>query len=169
MRRFKSLALGAAAAALIAGSGLAIAQTPPAADQPGAGMPRHDREHARGDRFVRFLDVNKDGKVSLDEIVGEEGRVFGAADVNGDGKLTPEEFQRRGELFMRLRVTTLFDLLDTNGDAQLTKEEIAAPTSRWFKRYDKNADGFIAADELPQGGPMGRPGGPPGGMMGPRR
>jgi hypothetical protein len=161
MRRFTSLALGAAAVAMIAGVGIASAQTPPS-----AGLP--DRAHSRGDRFVQFLDVNKDGKVSLDEIVGEEGRLFGAADVNGDGKLSTEEFQRRGQLFMQLRVMTLFDLLDTNGDGTLSKEELAAPTSRWFKRYDKNGDGFITADEMPQGGPMGRPGmGPRPGMMGP--
>jgi hypothetical protein len=174
MRRFKSLALGAAAAALIAGSGLALAQTTPP-DKPADAPARPDRMHARGEHFVRFLDTDHDGKVSLKEIQDEENRLFGAADVNADGKLSPEEFQRRGELFMRLRVMTLFDLLDANGDGQLSKDELEAPAARWFKRYDKNGDGFIAADELPAGrsmgrggGPMGGPGGHPGPMMGPR-
>jgi hypothetical protein len=162
MRRFTSLAFGVAAAALIAGAGIATAQTPPSAGAAAADAPRHDRVHTRGERFVRFLDTDKDDKVSLKEIQDEEGRLFGAADVNNDGALSAEEFQRRGQMFMQLRVMTLFDLIDANGDGKLTKEEIAAPASRWFKRYDKNGDGFIAADELPQGGPMGRPG------MGPR-
>jgi hypothetical protein len=73
-------------------------------------------------------------------------------------------------MFMQLRVMTLFDLIDVNGDGKLTKEELAAPAGRWFKRYDKNGDGFIAADEMPQGGPRGRgPGGqgPRPGPMGP--
>jgi len=159
MSTLKSLALGVAAAALLAGAGIASAQTTPPAG-PGAGGP--DRAHVRGERFVRFLDVDKDGKVSLKEIDEEIGRLFGAADLKGDGKLTPEEFQRRGQMFMQLRVMTLFDLLDANGDGVLTKQEMEAPASRWFKRYDKNGDGFITADETPQGGPRGR------GPMGPR-
>ena len=182
MRSFKSLALGAAAVALIAGASLAGAQTPsPPAGGPATNAPR-DRTHMRGERFVHFLDTDHDGKVSLKEIQDEETRLFGAADVNNDGALSPEEFQRRGQLFMQLRVMTLFDLIDANGDGKLSKDELAAPASRWFKRYDKNGDGFVTADELPAGGPMGRPGGPQGmmgrqgmapggapGMMGPQR
>jgi hypothetical protein len=177
MSTLKSLALGVAAAALIAGAGIASAQTAPPSGGPAAGAPAPDRARARGDRFIQFLDTDKDGKVTLKEIDEEIGRVFGAADLKNDGKLTPEEFQRRGQMFMQLRVMTLFDLLDANGDGVLTKQELEAPAARWFKRYDKNNDGFITADELPQGGPMGRPGmgprpgmmGPPGGMMGPNR
>jgi len=165
MRSFKSLAFGAAAAVLIAGAGIATAQTtPPPAAGAAAGAP--DRAHMRGERFVQFLDTDHDGKVSLKEIQDEEARLFGAADINNDGALSPEEFQRRGELFMRLRVMTLFDLLDTNGDGKLSKEELAAPASRWFKRYDKNGDGFITADELPARPTMGRSGGMRPGMMG---
>jgi Ca2+-binding EF-hand superfamily protein len=161
MRSFKMLAFGAAAA-LIAGAGIAIAQTAPPAQGPGAGM--QERHHARSQRFVEFLDVDKDGKVSLKEITDEKNRLFGAADVNSDGALSAEEFQRRGHMFMQLRATTLFDLLDVNGDAKLSKEEFDGPAARWFKRYDKNSDGFIAADELPQRAQRGGPG-----MMGPRR
>ena len=170
MRRFTSLALGVAAAALIAGAGIASAQTPPpSSGGPAAGAPGPDRMRARGERFVQFLDTDKDGKVSRKEIDEEIGRLFGAADIKGDGKLTPEEFQRRGQMFMQLRVMTLFDLLDANGDGVLTKEELQAPAARWFKRYDKNGDGFITADELPQPGGR-RPGmmGQRPGMMGPR-
>jgi hypothetical protein len=165
MRRFTSLALGVAAAAMIAGAGIAAAQTSPPAGPPAGAS---DRPHSRGDHFVQFLDIDKDGKVSLKEIDDEIGRLFGAADLKGDGKLTPEEFQRRGQMFMQLRVMTLFDLLDANGDGVLTKQEMEAPAARWFKRYDKNGDGFISAEELPQGGPRGRgPMGPRPGMVGP--
>ena len=33
--------------------------------------------------------------------------------------------------------------MDVNGDQVLTAEEISNPSARWFKRYDKNADGGV--------------------------
>jgi hypothetical protein len=157
MKSLKLLALGAATAAMIAGAGLAAAQDAGPQPGPGARGPMMmDRgpmggEHRGGPgRLARLLDTNGDGKVTLDEITAEEGRLFGAADVNGDGALSSEEFRRRGMLFMQLRAFTLFDLLDANGDGKLTKEEIAAPSARWFARYDTNKDGVLDADELRQ-------------------
>lgn len=130
---------------------------------PEFGEHRPDRGHEHGrwarhaERFIQFLDTNHDGKVSLDEIKGEEGRIFKYADLNGDGKLSPDEFRRAGMLLLRLRAGTLFDLLDANGDGKLTKAEIEAPSERWFARYDKNKDGFLDPDELAQAmGPRGR-------------
>ena len=101
-------------------------------------------------RVLSVLDTNADGKVTLDEIEAEQKRLIGAADLNADGTLSVEEFRRRGRWFQRLHTTTLFDLMDANGDQVLSAEEIAAPSARWFKRYDKNADGGIVADEVPQ-------------------
>ncbi len=107
-------------------------------------------ETAQVPRILDILDVNRDGKVTMDEIAAEQKRLIGAADIDGDGKLSVEEFRRRGRWFQRLHTTTLFDLLDVNGDQTLSAEEIANPSARWFKRYDKNADGGIVADEVPQ-------------------
>lgn len=101
-------------------------------------------------RILNILDTNGDGKVTLDEIEAEQKRLIGAADLNGDGKLSVDEFRRRGRWFQRLHTTTLFDLMDADGDQVLSAEEIAAPSARWFKRYDKNADGGLVTDEVPQ-------------------
>lgn len=120
----------------------------------------------RPSRLFQFYDINGDGKVTLDEITGEKKRLVTAADVNGDGKLSPDEFRRWGRLFIRMRATTLFDLMDANGDGSLSADEIAAPSARWFKRYDKNGDGVLTADELPQGR-FGRGGWRRGGPQGP--
>ncbi len=98
------------------------------------------------------LDTGGDNKVTMDEITGEHGRLFGGADVNGDGRLSVDEFRRRGAWFQRVGTTTLFDLLDSNGDQYVSPGEIDAPAARWFKRYDTNVDGALTADEVPTRG-----------------
>lgn len=129
------IALVAAAAALA---------FPAAAQQGGP-----DRAEQQPPRSFRMLDTNGDGKVTVAEITAEQERLLGAADLDGDGKLSVDEFRRRGWWFQQLQTTTLFDLMDTNGDRTLTAEEIASPTARWFKRYDANADGGMTVDEVP--------------------
>ena len=114
-------------------------------------------EHFSSDRMAqRFLDLfdtDDNGTVSLDEITAEEGRLFVAADVDGDGTFSVDEFRRRGHLFQQLRATTIFDMMDVNGDRMLTQDEITAPSARWFGRYDLNGDGAMDAEEVPGGGP----------------
>ena len=135
--RFCRPAIALAAAALITAS---------AAAQQGA-APESERQTPR---MFRILDVDGNDKITFDEISAEQKRLISASDLNGDGKLSVMEFRRRGWWFQRLRTTTLFDLMDANGDAALTADEIAAPSARWFKRYDADADGNITSEELPK-------------------
>ena len=108
-----------------------------------------ERRDPRTARFMMLLDTNGDNKVTLDEIGAEQRRLIGAADVDGNGSLSVDEFRRRGRLFQRLGTTTLFDLLDVNGDQKLTAAEVSAPSRRWFTRYDADNDGSMVAEELP--------------------
>ncbi|CAN0520589.1 unnamed protein product [Laminaria digitata] len=100
-------------------------------------------------RTFSLLDTDGDGKISLAEIRAEQARLIAAADLDGDGKLSVDEFRRRGWWFQRLHTTTLFDLMDADGDQMLTADEIANPSARWFKRYDKDADGGVTTEEVP--------------------
>ncbi len=46
--------------------------------------------------------------------------------------------------------------MDADGDQSLTAEEIANPSARWFKRYDKDADGGVTGEEVPHFNRRGR-------------
>jgi len=99
-------------------------------------------------RTFNLLDTDGDGKISLTKIRAEQARLIATADLDGDGKLSVHEFRRRGWWFQKQQTTTLFDLMDANGDQVLTADEIANPSARWFKRYDKDADGGITTREV---------------------
>ena len=114
----------------------------------------------RAERMKRLYDTDGDGKVTLAEINADQARMFTALDVDGDKSMSVDEIRRRGRSLQIFRTTTLFDLLDTNGDGKLSVAEIQAPSKRWFKRYDKNANGILEDDENPAGR---RPGGGRGG------
>ena len=127
------------------------------AQQPGAqsGEPRLSRGT---ERFIRLFDTNGDGKVSINEINADQARMFTALDVDVDKKMSVDEIKRRGRSLQIFRTTTLFDLLDANGDGYLSLSEVQAPSKRWFKRYDKNSDGVMDANEIPEQRSWGRGG-----------
>ncbi len=48
----------------------------------------------RAARFLRILDTDGDGSVSLAEIGAEQQRLVAASDLDGDGALSVDEFRR---------------------------------------------------------------------------
>ena len=135
----KNPIFSAAAIAIIFGAaGPATAQNQPSGDRP-----NHQVE-----RFMMIYDTNGDGTVSAAEIAAEQTRLFGAVDVDGDGKLSVAEFRRRGRLIMRTGGATLFDMLDVNGDQQVTAEELHGPKARWLRRYNTDGAEGLGAEEL---------------------
>lgn len=136
----KSGLAGIATGALLLG----LATSALAQDSGSAGQFRHSA------RQLDILDTDGNGSASREEIAGELGRLLGAADVDGDGKLSPDEFRRRGSFFIRLGTTTFFDLIDANGDQQISLEELNQPMERWFARRDSNSDGNIDTEEFNQ-------------------
>ncbi len=93
-------------------------------------------------------------------------KIFARFDANGDGRIVAAEIpdEARG-MFERLLVRA-----DKNGDGTLTKQELVDAANqlkppaagkpgqmdpaRMFDYLDKNADGKLSADEIPEGRPM---------------
>lgn len=109
----------------------------------------------RGDRpepgaFFARLDANGDGKVELDE-VPEPGRerfekLIARADKDGDGALSREEFTA----VVRRAGGEPGKPGGPKKPDQAKRPQAGRDPSELFKRMDRNADGKVTADEVPE-------------------
>jgi Ca2+-binding EF-hand superfamily protein len=131
-------------------SGLALAQEPAAPP-----APTNPTE-----AFMKELDKNGDGQVSLDEVKAPQEARFAETDANGDGFITPEEardafakqvppemleeMEKRG---MPDPGDTFIANLDSDEDGKVSADEFVQPAVDSFSRMDSNGDGVASADE----------------------
>jgi Ca2+-binding EF-hand superfamily protein len=109
-----------------------------------------------GESMAKFLDANKDGKVSRDEFARLLA-LFDLLDANHDGELTQEEMngffralstaqtEAQNQATGGVDVNNLFANSDKNKDGKLTADEVA--NERLFKALDLNKDGTVTRDE----------------------
>ena len=115
------------------------------------------------EKFKQF-DTNHDGVLSGDELNASP--ILRQLDLNGDGKVTLEEarealakMRQAGENLKdklreggggngRLAVEFLFKRLDKNGDGKLTPDELK--DKAWFDKLDLNKDGVVTLEEAKQ-------------------
>jgi EF-hand domain pair/EF hand len=132
--------------ALFAGTGTAMAGSPPTSDAP--------RDEMRAD-------TDHDGRVSRAEYDAAASQRrsdwFDKLDLDKDGYITQEEMRQARETRktnMRGRMGEKFKEADANGDGQLSLDEVQAKMPRLASRFgdlDKDKNGLLSKEELAQG------------------
>jgi EF-hand domain pair len=121
--------------------GLVFATAVWAAQDKDAGKEGHGWGHGRwaesrggpdgmADHLMQKFDLNKDGKITKDEIERamkqEMDAHFASLDANHDGTVSADEFYQAHAARMREHTDEMFKRLDKNGDGKLTPDEFAA-------------------------------------------
>lgn len=135
-------------AALVVGGGVAVAQMSSSSDLPGASA-RYSSDigvaYARGrlaERFLAEFDMNKDGKVTHDEL----NRTLAQQFMSAAGKsptMSEDQFVNAHLKDLKPRVTDMFHRMDWNGDGKLSLDEFAAPEKARFEAMDRDGSGVV--------------------------
>ena len=127
------------------------------------GKRRAKRMERFAERVIKRFDVDKDGKVTREEVDSRIKERFQRADLDGDGTITDADLPpmlrdrdilsgkghvgrrhgRRGARMLRF----LRDA-DANGDGQISFEEAMAAGGKRFARFDRNKDGAVDKSDL---------------------
>ncbi|MFB9834916.1 EF-hand domain-containing protein [Actinoallomurus acaciae] len=121
------------------------------------------------DTLLAASDADRDGRVTLDEVLLVVGRLggmpgavgdtaeamFEAVDEDGDGRVSPEEYNRMIEAWTGRPTDTdaIFHLLDLGGDGHLSREEFVRLWTQFWAGDDPAAPGtwLFGRFELPVG------------------
>ena len=168
MKTLTKILIGAGALA-VAATGAAYARGPMGCDGPGMGGGRMMQR-----MFERF-DENKDGVVSLEEVLKTADARFDQIDADKNGVVDKTEIDGFFAKFAPPQAAQHFLARhDLDGDGKVTKAEFENPMKKRFALFDRNDDGKVTREELALAGPMRGPGmrghgwhGPMGGWGGP--
>jgi len=100
------------------------------------------------------MDINKDGKITADEMKAAAAERFAATDTNGDGFLSKDEMLAAATLQiherMAKRIDKMMSKLDSDGDGKISvaEAETNPRMEHMMARLDTDGDGAISAEEL---------------------
>ena len=125
---------------------LAAAAPPPPSPSPPPPLPQPKSPTARA---IAFMDLDKDGKVSLNEYLNFQLPKLAQFDANKNGRMSREEFTASLDAASQKNADRSFLTFDLNKDRALSQEEFLGYHAFVFKNYvDKNRDGFLTEEEL---------------------
>ena len=125
---------------------------------PGIALAAKGEGEGGGDRIQKrfeHMDLDSNGRVTLEELKTVREKRIARADADGDGAVTLEELQEASKRQSK-HGARLFERMDLNDDGKVTAAESSEVTTQWFAKVDGNGDGGITIGELQQW----RPGGP---------
>jgi Ca2+-binding EF-hand superfamily protein len=100
-----------------------------------------------GERAFNFLDSNKDGKLTLDEIKPKAEKRVLRLDADSDGAVTAAEVDAYLAKGIERRKTRLMSRLDGDKDGKITEAEISGFIEALFNGVDSDHDGTVTLAE----------------------
>ncbi len=131
----KTMLLTAVAAAPLLAAGVAGAMPPPPSP-------------AMITAVFEEMDTDRDGRVTRAEFDAHHANVVGAADTDGSGGLSLEEFRALDAERARRRADDAFRHFDRDGNGEVTLAELPPPPQPPFAFLDGDRDGALTLEEM---------------------
>jgi Ca2+-binding EF-hand superfamily protein len=102
----------------------------------------------RNEKALIKLDVNKDGRISLDEVKPRMDKRLAMADADGNKAITSAEIDSMLQKRLERRRIRIMELLDGNRDGTITQAEFDSVVEDMFDKADADNNGGVDLAEL---------------------